>query len=211
MITAANLPWYRLNYVVISVQGTGPRVAERPDLVELTAMSIEDGTLDDPVTWELRPDHLITPHAMRAYGTTNRDVRFRPKFAAVAGAIRNYFDVAIPVGHNVRRSLGMLSRKLPEWRPAEAFDTLRMARSAMGVREQRLRILAEQLGLTAGIPDAPGERRTAWDALMTARLFLRLANNSGRPLTVAELRERGQWLCPHPESQMQLLEPGWTQ
>ncbi|WP_165968384.1 3'-5' exonuclease [Saccharopolyspora elongata] len=195
---------------MIDAQGTAPRT-HPPDLVELSAVSIEDGIMDRPVTWRVRPKERISRRGHKVHGISNADVALCPPFAAVAEAVRTYFGDAIPVGHNVRTSLGVMARKLPDWRPVEALDTLRLVLSTLDIRERRLSVLAEHLGLTGNIPEHLRPQGATWNALVTARLFVHLANNFGRQWTVSELRERGQWLCPHPVSRMQLLGERLTQ
>lgn len=46
-----------------------------------------------------------------------------PAFTDVADEVRDALADAVPVGHNVRIDLEVLSRILPDWTPVEAFDT----------------------------------------------------------------------------------------
>lgn len=203
MSTRDSAHWSALDYVVIDTEGTGKK---HPDLVELAVVRIEDGEIGEPFAWQVRPDTPISPYARKIHGITDAQVRFRPRFDGIADAVRRELYGATPVGHNVRVDLGLMARKLPRWCPEEAFCTLRMARSTLDTPDRRLSVLAERLGLTEDMPGNLHPHRAAWDALVTARLFVYLANESGpRAWTVAELRSRGRWLCPRPEAQLELM------
>lgn len=71
-------------------------------------------------------------------------------------------------------------------RPPEVFDTLRVARRLLpGRPSYRLAALVSAFGLAAGLPADLRPHRAAYDALMTARLFVELASQAA---TLEDLR-----------------------
>lgn len=181
-------PWAGTNFVVLDVEGNGQRP---PDLVELGVVPIQAGTVGQPVSWLVRPQSKITWQARRVHGLSDKDVVDQPAFEDVADHVREVFADAIPIGHNVKVDLGVMARKLPEWQPAEAVDTLRMARAAWpSLPSHKLGALVEHHGLDKDLPDGLRPHRVDWDVLVTARLFTRLIKALDIT-TLAELREVG--------------------
>lgn len=86
----------------------------------------------------------------------------------------------------MRVDLDVMSPELPEWSPTEAFDTLRMARSVW-TPPYSLTSLVGRRDLAAGMPSSLRPHRAAYDALVTARLFVDLVTDSG-PRTVTDVQ-----------------------
>ncbi|GAB3285855.1 3'-5' exonuclease [Parasphingorhabdus pacifica] len=196
--------WTACDYVVIDVEGNGQRP---PDLVELASVPISGGVIGEPTSWLVRPQSKITWQARKIHGLSDRDVAGQPAFEEVADEVLRHLGSAMQIGHNVRIDLDVMSRKLPAWRPVEAFDTLRMARATWSLSSFRLGALVEHRGLAVGVPDELRPHRAEYDALVTARLFVDLANNSGpSPWTVAELRKSGGIALARPEPEPGLFD-----
>lgn len=195
--------WDSLDYVVIDVEGNGARP---PELVELAIVPIVAGEIGPPRSWLVRPPSPIAWQARRVHGISTADVADKPTFAEVADDVRDALANAVPVGHNVRIDLDVLSRTLPNWTPAEAFDTLRLARKTWTLPSHRLGALVEHRNLADGLPPDLQPHRATYDALVTARLFIDLARDAGPvPLTVSALRDGGGLdLTPKAESEPEL-------
>lgn len=133
-------PWSTLDLVVVDVEGNGRRP---PELVELAAVPVVGGVIGEPASWLVRPPSPITRQARKVHGITDADVCGQPAFDEVAHEAHRFIGDALPVGHNVRVDLGVMGRSLPEWRPAEAFDTLRMARATWEAPSHALSALVE--------------------------------------------------------------------
>lgn len=131
------------------------------------------------------------------HGITDKDVAERPAFSEVAAELHRALVGALPVGHNVQVDLAVLGRELPDWSPVEAFDTLRMARSVWSP-PYSLTSLVQRRGLAAGMPSGLRPHRAAYDALVTARLFVDLVTDSGAR-TVADVRRHAGLALPEPE------------
>lgn len=172
-----------VDWAVVDLEGNG---AQPPELVELAVVRITGGQVGEPKSWLVRPPSPIRWQARKVHGITDKDVAGQPAFAEVAAEVRRALSGALPVGHNVRVDLDVLGRELPEWSPAEAFDTLRMARS-MWPSPHSLTSLVQRRDLAADMPDGLRPHRAAYDALVTARLFVDLVTDSGAR-TLADVR-----------------------
>jgi exodeoxyribonuclease X len=168
--------WTTLTYVVVDVEGNGQ---QPPDLVELAAVPIVGGIIGQPTSWLVRPDQPIKHFATRIHGLTNQDVADAPMFAAIKDEVLAALAADALVAHNAHVDVGVLARKLSEWKPPEVFDTLKLARRLLpGMSGYKLGTLVESFKLAEGVPDGLAPHRAGYDALAAARLFVRLATNA---------------------------------
>jgi DNA polymerase III epsilon subunit-like protein len=179
--------WTGLTYVVVDVEGNGQ---QPPDLVELAVVPIVAGVIKEARSWLVRPETPITPFARRIHGITNEQVAEAPVFADIKEEVVSSLDVPALVGHNVHVDVGVLRRKLGNWRCPEVFDTLKLARRLLPDADgYKLGALVEAFRLADGLPDDLTPHRATYDVLVTARLFVRLATlPDTRPLSLEELR-----------------------
>lgn len=179
--------WHSVDYVVIDVEGNG---GQPPELVELAIVSIVAGRIGKAQSWLVRPRSEITWHARQVHGISNADVAAMPTFQAVEGDVRAALAECIPVGHNVGTDIAVLGRTLTGWRPREAIDTLRLARTTWTLPSYQLSALAESRNLARDLPaDQVVPHRAAYDALVTACLFIDLAGGGPVPMTLTALRD----------------------
>lgn len=168
--------WTERRYVVVDVEGNGH---QPPDLVELAAVAIEGGVIGEPVAWLVRPDQPITAMARRVHGITEDMVAAAPVFADIAADVRARLEGAVLVAHNAGVDLAVIRRKLPGYTPDAVADTLRLSRRLLPVQPSyRLGSLVTALGLGGGLPEGLRPHRAAYDALVTARLFIHLARSA---------------------------------
>lgn len=179
--------WTSLSYVVVDVEGNG---AQPPDLVELAAVPIIGGVIGEPSSWLVRPDTPITHFARKIHGITNDTVADAPVFNAIRSEVLHALNADGLIAHNAHVDVGVLQRKLGDWERPEIFDTLKLARRLFpGAGSYKLGALAEAFTLAKELPDGLSPHRATYDALVTARLFVRLATlPDTRPLTLEELR-----------------------
>ena len=179
--------WTSLMYAVVDVEGNGQ---QPPDLVELAIVPIVGGKIGEPRSWLVRPETPIAHFATRIHGLTNKDVAGAPAFAEVADEVMALLDGPTIVAHNAHVDVGVLSRKLPGWKPADVLDTLRLAKRLKPEQvSYKLGSLVEAFSLAEGLPDGLSPHRATYDALVAARLFMNLANASAHlPLTLEALR-----------------------
>jgi exodeoxyribonuclease X len=179
--------WTSLRYAVADVEGNGQ---QPPDLVELAVVPIIDGTIGQPVSWLVKPDRPIKYFATRIHGFTNQDVADAPSFTAIADEVRAALDVPALVAHNAHVDVGVLTRHLPGWEAPEIFDTLKLAKRLLPDQPgYRLGMLVKALDLAEELAANLTPHRAAYDALVTARLFVYLATiTEDSPLTLEVLR-----------------------
>lgn len=175
--------WTDLSYVVVDVEGNGH---QPPDPVELAAIPIVGGVIGEPRSWLVRPDQAITPMAGRVHGISNQAVADAPAFADIRTDVLKALDASAFVAHNAHVDAGVLRRKLPGWTCPEVFDTLKLARRLVpGQTSFRLGSLVDAFQLAEGLPHGMRPHRAEYDALVAARLFVRLATVTG---SLEELR-----------------------
>lgn len=179
--------WTSLNYVVVDVEGNGQ---QPPDLVELGAVPIVGGIIGEPMSWLVHPERPIKYFATRIHGLTNKDVADAPVFTAVKDEVLRALNGAALVAHNAHIDVGVLDRELGDWQHPEVFDTLKLARRVLPAQESyRLGALVKTFKLTEQLPEGLTPHRASYDALVTARLFVRIATlSSARALSLEELR-----------------------
>ncbi len=181
-----DLPWTGARLVVADVEGNGRRP---PSLVEAAVVLIVAGRVGEPATWLVRPPEPITWQATRVHGITNAEVADLPGINAVAAEVREHLDGAVVVAHNAHIDLDVLTRELPGWQPAVVIDTLKLARARVpGQSSYRLGALVDAFDLGRDLPTELRPHRAAYDALVTARLFVHLATDpDGGPLLLGDL------------------------
>ena len=175
--------WTDLTYVVVDVEGNGQ---QPPDLVELAAVPIVGGVIGEPMSWLVKPDTPIKHFATRIHGLTNEDVADCPLFEAIKDEVKAALDVDTLVAHNAHVDVGVLQRKLGDWKCPEIFDTLKLARRLVPDESSyKLGSLIDAFNLAGELPEGLTPHRATYDALVAARLFVRLAS---RTTTLEELR-----------------------
>ena len=179
--------WTSLRYAVADVEGNGQ---QPPDLVELAVLPITDGTIGEPVSWLVKPPRPIKYFATSIHGISGKDVASAPAFADIKHEVRRALADRVLVAHNAHVDIAVLRRELGGWEPPEVFDTLRLAKRLLpGQPSYKLGALVKVLSLDDGIPPGLEPHRAAYDVLVTARLFVRLATrHDGSLLSLDELR-----------------------
>jgi DNA polymerase III subunit epsilon len=160
---------------VVDVEGNG---GSPPQIVEMAMLEVNNLQLTGKqFQWLVRPDEPIQPAVTRIHGLTNADVADAPTIDDIADDILTWLDSAMIVGHNVRVELEILSRLLPDWRPAGAIDTIRLAHALKpGLDSYGLGKLGISLNLTIEAAKTPGrgEHSALYDATLTALIFINL-------------------------------------
>ncbi|MFE3761012.1 exonuclease domain-containing protein [Streptomyces sp. NPDC059104] len=161
---------------VVDVEGNG---ATPPDLVEIAAVPVEDGTPrpDQARTWLIRPPAPIPARISRITGITDAMTADAPTWPDVAADVQGLLDGAWICAHSAHVEYGVLTRHMPAWRPAGIIDTLRLARATFkGHRGFSLDALIAHTGIR--LDEVAGTRhRAGYDANATAFLLTRLASH----------------------------------
>jgi exodeoxyribonuclease X len=181
--------WTSLDYAVADVEGNGQ---QPPDLVVLAVLPITGGTIGEPAAWLVKPPRPIKAFATRIHGVSGEDVVGAPAFADIRHEVRQALGGRVLVAHNAHVDTGVLGRELGEWEYPEVFDTLKLARRLLpGQPSYKLGALVKALSLDSEMPSGLVPHRAAYDVLVTARLFARLATrHDGNPVSLEELRGR---------------------
>ncbi len=168
--------WTSLAYVVVDVEGNGH---QPPELVELAVVPIVGGVVGEPTSWLVKPPHPVRYFATSVHGLTTADVADCPKIADITAEVLEALDAPALVAHTAHVDVDVLRRELDKWQPPEVFDTLRLARRLVpGLPNYKLGTLVEHFKLTEGLPDELKPHRATYDALVTARLFVRLTETA---------------------------------
>ncbi|MQA94951.1 MAG: 3'-5' exonuclease [Streptosporangiales bacterium] len=168
----------RGRYAAVDVEGNGQ---QPPDLVEVAVVPIDNGHIGEPRAWLLRPARPVTPIARRIHGLSTEQLADAPTIAEVADEIRTATAGRTIVAHAAHVDVTALKRHLPGWHAARVEDTLRLARQTLPQRPSySLDALIAELGLDHHIPLDLRRHRAAYDALITARLFIALTNTDMR-------------------------------
>lgn len=179
--------WTSLRYAVADVEGNGQ---QPPDLVELAVLPITDGTIGEPVSWLVKPPRPIKYFATSIHGISGKDVASAPTFAGIKHEVRRALADRVLLAHNAHVDVAVLRRELGGWESPEVFDTLKLAKRLLpGQPSYKLGALVKALSLDDGMHPGLEPHRAAYDVLVTARLFVRLATrHDGSPLSLDELR-----------------------
>ena len=180
--------WTSLTYVVVDVEGNGQ---QPPDLVELAVVPIIGGMIGQPSSWLVKPQTPITHFARKVHGITSGAVADAPVFDDIKSDVVHALAADGLIAHNAHVDVAMLYRTLDVWKCPEIFDTLKLARRLLPeANSYKLGGLVEEFKLAEDLPEGLAPHRATYDALATARLFVRLAipPDTG-PLTLEQLRK----------------------
>jgi exodeoxyribonuclease X len=179
--------WTSLRYAVADVEGNGQ---QPPDLIEVAVLPITDGDIGESASWLVKPPRPIKYVATSIHGISGKDVASAPAFADIGHEVRQALADRVLVAHNAHVDVAVLRRELGDWEPPEVFDTLKLARRLLsGQPSYKLGALVKALSLDDGMPPGLEPHRAAYDVLVTARFFVRLATrHDGSPVSLDELR-----------------------
>ena len=142
----------------------------------------------------MKPPRPVSRIATRIHGLTNQALAEAPAFADIEGEVRQALDADVLVAHNAHVDIGVLRRHLGGWECPEVLDTLKLARRLLpGQVSYKLGALVTAFSLADSLPSGLMPHRATYDALVTARLFVRLATRQDTgPLSLGELRGPNQ-------------------
>ncbi|WP_245319541.1 3'-5' exonuclease [Mesorhizobium temperatum] len=160
---------------VMDVEGNG---ATPPEIIELAIVEIANlSIMPRHWQWLVRPESPILPAATRIHGLADDDVADAPSIDDISGDIMTWTDGATIVGHNVKIELDIISRSIPDWKPAAAIDTLKLARTLKpGLESYGLEKLGVLMGHSEEAAQRSGKRHHSalYDTILTALIFIDL-------------------------------------
>jgi DNA polymerase III epsilon subunit-like protein len=179
--------WTTLSYAVVDVEGNGQ---QPPELVELAVVPIVGGVIGEPASWLVRPERPITPMARRIHGIRNDDVAGADTFAGIRESVLEALKVDALVAHAAHVDVGVLQRQLGDWQCPEVFDTLKLSRRFRpNLKSYKLGALVDAYHLDDDLPPGLRPHRATYDALVAARLFVKLVTQTyPEPLALEDLR-----------------------
>ncbi len=163
---------------VMDVEGNG---ASPPEIVEIALVGLAHLELQSKrMEWLVRPQVPISPAVTRIHGITDSDVADAPDIDDIADDVMTWTDGARIIGHNVRVELDAISSAIPDWRPAMAIDTLKLAKSVCpGLQSYGLERLGQHFELTEQASRISGKKHHSalYDSVLTALLFIELVTS----------------------------------
>lgn len=160
---------------VLDVEGNG---ASPPEIVEIALVGLAHLELQSKrMEWLVRPQVPISPAVTRIHGITDSDVADAPDINDIADDVMTWTDGARIIGHNVRVELDAISSAIPDWRPAMAIDTLKLAKLVCpGLQSYGLERLGQHFELTEQASRISGKKHHSalYDSILTALLFIEL-------------------------------------
>lgn len=166
------------SFWVLDVEGNG---ASPPEIVEIALVGLANLELQSKrMEWLVRPQLPISPAVTRIHGITDSDVADAPDINDIADDVMTWTDGARIIGHNVRVELDAISSAIPDWRPAMAIDTLKLAKSICpGLQSYGLEKLGQHFELTERASRISGKKHHSalYDSVLTALLFIELVTS----------------------------------
>lgn len=163
---------------VMDVEGNG---ASPPEIVEIALVGLAQLELQSKrMEWLVRPQVPISPAVTRIHGITDSDVADAPDINDIADDVMTWTDGARIIGHNVRVELDAISSAIPDWRPAMAIDTLKLAKLVCpGLQSYGLERLGQHFELTEQASRISGKKHHSalYDSVLTALLFIELVTS----------------------------------
>ena len=163
---------------VMDVEGNG---ASPPEIVEIALVGLAQLELQSKrMEWLVRPKVPISPAVTRIHGITDSDVADAPDIDDIADDVMTWTDGARIIGHNVRVELDAISSAIPDWRPAMAIDTLKLAKLVCpGLQSYGLERLGQHFELTEQASRISGKKHHSalYDSVLTALLFIELVTS----------------------------------
>lgn len=166
------------SFWVLDVEGNG---ASPPEIVEIALVGLAHLELQSKrMEWLVRPQVPISPAVTRIHGITDSDVADAPDINDIADDVMTWTDGARIIGHNVRVELDAISSAIPDWRPAMAIDTLKLAKLVCpGLQSYGLERLGQHFELTEQASRISGKKHHSalYDSILTALLFIELVTS----------------------------------
>lgn len=172
-----DLAWTNYDYVVVDYEGTGLQYKDQEEIVEIAAIKIKNGNLDNSYFhYILDPGVEIPTFISNIHGLTNDDVKGLPHFKDINNEFFSYIGNDILIAHNALVEKKMLTRQYLDYAPLFVLDTLRLSRRYFGnSSKHNLISLVDNLHLKYEIENRVSQKRkfhsAIYDAIACALVF----------------------------------------
>ena len=171
-------PWHAADIVALDLEGSGAQDHDAEAILEIAVVPLLHGQpdLDRAFSSLVNPERPIPPRAWHSPGLSGIALATAPVLNSIAPVLAELIDGKWLVGHNVLVDWRLLSRHLPELRPAGLLDTLQLART-MAFPDRKLSTLVDSLRLREAMHAAAGSsqpHRAYWDSVATAYVLPKL-------------------------------------
>ena len=198
-------------YAVVDVETTGGSYGRGHRMTEIAIYEVRGGVVEDEYRSLVNPGRTIPHHIAVLTGISSGMVLSAPFFDHIAADVLERLEGRIFVAHNARFDWGWVSQQLAEAvgevPNVERLCTVQMARRLLPrLRHRNLDAVARHYGI-----DVADRHRAHGDALVTARILIRLLDEAGRQGLAdldalrAFLRKRGRRSRPRQGQQLSFL------
>ncbi len=169
-----------LRYAVVDVETTGGPYQRGHRMTEIAIYEVQNGVVSDSYHTLLNPGRSISPAIVALTGINNDMVSRAPYFDQIATDVLERLEGRVFVAHNVGFDWGFVSRQLAESAGevpgVESLCTVRMTRHLVPrLRRRNLDVVARHFKI-----EIENRHRAHGDALVTARILLRLLDEASR-------------------------------
>lgn len=162
----------KTEYVVFDFETTGLYINNGAEPIELGAVKIKDGVITEQFSTFIKTDKPLSQEIINLTGITDKDLADAPLMEQVIVDFYKFAKDAVLVGHNVSFDMAFLEKyaKLQGYAFAnDCIDTVNLAKLKVKSKDYKLATLIEEFGI-----NNLGAHRAIYDAIATAKLFLRL-------------------------------------
>ncbi len=161
-----SLEIYPMDYVVVDIETTGLSAGNN-EIIELSALKVIDGKINDKFSELIKPQGEISPFITNLTGITACMVEDKAGIKEILPDFLNFCEDHIILGHNVKFDLKFINCNLLKHfnKPFENdyIDTLKIAREFLPhLRSRKLGFLAKHFNL-----DDKGMHRGLKDCIVT--------------------------------------------
>ncbi len=163
-----------IEYVVFDFETTGLYISEGAEPIELGAVKIKDGKIVEQFNSFIKINKPLSKEIVNLTGITDKDLKNAPTIDLIIADFFKFTRGATLIGHNIAFDMTFLdkySKPLGYVFDNDIIDTLNLARLKIKSKDYKLATLIEEFNIQNHIA-----HRAAYDAIATAKLFLRLNN-----------------------------------
>ena len=178
-------------YVVLDIETTGLKMG-KDRILELAAVKIQDGKIQDEFSTFVDPEMRIPPESIKIHGIRDDMVEGAPKLQQVMERLADFAKGHVVCAHNASFDLGFLrlaARQTGVELPTQVLDTLSLSRALLPeLKSHKLDKVCKRLGVALD-----KHHRALFDTRATALMLdklLTMAKEERGLQSLSELNER---------------------